>query len=235
MATLEYKSGRLEVKDVDPKQGIFTGYFASFGTVDSYGDVCDFGCFADTFKEWGPEGKGRIKCAYQHDPFNGLLGKPLVLEERSFGAYHETKVTPTSYGKDVLLLIEDGVLTEQSFAFETLGFVSAAQSPDRHRHLTKVRLYEYGPQTWGANENTPIIDVKSVGAATRMQALEKHLKAGNLKDQKLTVLLTMMTDMWHKAAGQTLDLGKKSEHPSIARRRRELELEEMEMRSRGWI
>lgn len=201
MVDLERKSTRLEVKDIDTKQGVFTGYFSSFGTVDSYNDVVDQGAFIKTFKEWGPNGKQRIKCAYQHDPFGALLGKPLILEERSFGAYHESKVSQTSYGKDVLLLIEDGVLTEQSFAFETIQAIAANKSPDGHRHLTELRVYEYGPVTYGANENTPITGVKASDLMGRMAKLDKHLKAGDLADSNLIALMTQTMDMWSKAIG----------------------------------
>ncbi len=196
---LERKSTLLDVKDIDTKQGIFTGYFSSFGIVDSYDSVVDTGAFAKTFKEWGPAGKNRIKCAYQHDPFSGLLGKPLKLEEHSFGAYHETKVSQTSYGKDVLLLIEDGVLTEQSFAFETVQDISAAKSPDGKRHLVEVRCYEYGPQTWGANDNTPITGVRASDLVDRMKRLDKHLKNGDLSDGSLVALLTQTMELWGKA------------------------------------
>ncbi len=34
-----YKSFNLEVKDVDTKQGVVTGYFSAFGNVDSDGDI----------------------------------------------------------------------------------------------------------------------------------------------------------------------------------------------------
>lgn len=195
------KAMPLEVKDIDTKLGIFTGYFSSFGTVDSYREIVDFGAFKKTFLDSGPAAKRpRIKCAAQHDPFSGLLGKPLKLEEHTYGAYHETKVTPTSYGKDILLLIEDGVLTEQSFAFETIQDVAASKSPDGHRHLVEVKLWEYGPVTWGANENTPITGMKASDLVDRMSRLDKHLKNGDLSDGSLIALLTQTMELW----GQTL-------------------------------
>ncbi|HEY3363948.1 MAG TPA: HK97 family phage prohead protease [Symbiobacteriaceae bacterium] len=200
MPELERRFSLMEVRDVDAKQGIFSGYFSNFGSVDSYDTIFNAGCFAKTMAEWGPtSAHPRIKCAYQHDPYSALLGKPLVLEERSFGAYHETKVTPTTYGKDVLLLIEDGVLNEQSFAFESLKDIPAARSPDGKRHLTEVRLYEYGPVTWGANENTPITDVRAADVMQRMQRLDKHLRNGDLSDPTLAALMRSTLDIWTKA------------------------------------
>lgn len=196
--TTERKSQRLELKDIDTKQGIYTGYFSSFGTVDAYQEVVDFGFFAKTFREWGPQGKQRIKCSYQHEPITMLLGKPLKLEEHSFGAYHETKITPTSYGKDVLLLLEDGVLTEQSFMYEVTREVPAHKSADGFRHLVEGICWEYGPQTWGANENTPITSVKAADVIGRMSRLEKHLKAGDLQTPELVAMLTQTMDLWSK-------------------------------------
>lgn len=198
MPDLEKRATLLEVRDLDAKQGIFTGFFCNFGTVDSYDSVFDMGAFTKTFREWGPTGKKRIKCAYQHDPYSALLGKPLKLEERSFGAYHETQVSMTTYGKDILLLIEDGVLTEQSFMFEALQETSAAKSPDGKRHITEVRLYEYGPVTWGANENTPITSVRADQLAARMQRLDKHLRNGDLTDSGLRALMQQTMDLWNQ-------------------------------------
>lgn len=199
MPELERKSTLLEVKDLDAKQGIFTGFFSSFGVVDSYGDVVDPGAFKKNFAEWGPSGNKRIKCDYQHMPYTALLGLPFVLEERSFGAYHETKVSQTSYGKDVLTLIADGVLTEQSFIYEALQSIPKSKSPDGCRHLTELRTYSYGPVTWGANEQTPITGLKADDVMARMAKLDKHLKAGDLTDSALVALMNQTMEMWSKA------------------------------------
>lgn len=199
MPELERKSTLLEVKDIDTKQGIFTGFFSSFGVVDSYGDVVDPGSFKKNFAEWGPNGSKRIKCDYQHMPYTALLGVPTVLEERSFGAYHETKVSQTSYGKDVLILIADGVLTEQSFIYEALQSVPKSKSPDGCRHLTELRTYSFGPVTWGANEQTPITGMKADDVMERMAKLDKHLKAGDLTNRTVFAMMSETMDLWSKA------------------------------------
>ncbi len=53
-----YKSFNSEVKDVDTKQGVVTGYFSAFGNVDSDGDIMMPGAFKRSIQDWGPEGKG---------------------------------------------------------------------------------------------------------------------------------------------------------------------------------
>ena len=84
-----YKSVFGEVKDVDAKQGIVTGYFSVFGNKDSDGDVIVPGAFKKTLMENGPESEGkRIKHLLQHD-VDRPLSKPNVLKETSYGHYRD--------------------------------------------------------------------------------------------------------------------------------------------------
>ena len=61
-----YKRMTQEVKDVDAKKGIVTGYFSAFNIKDSDGDIIVPGAFQKSLSEWFP--KGRIKHLLNHDP-----------------------------------------------------------------------------------------------------------------------------------------------------------------------
>jgi phage head maturation protease len=51
MATIyDYKSFELGFKDIDKKEGIVSGYFASFNTLDSDGDIFVQGAFTKSIK-----------------------------------------------------------------------------------------------------------------------------------------------------------------------------------------
>ena len=47
-----YKSLGMEVKDVDVKEGIVSGYFSAFGIVDSDGDIMMPGAFKRSISDW---------------------------------------------------------------------------------------------------------------------------------------------------------------------------------------
>ncbi|MFC4768734.1 HK97 family phage prohead protease [Effusibacillus consociatus] len=195
----EYKSIPFEVKDIDQKQGIFTGYFSSFNVKDSGGDTVLAGAFQKSFNEWGPSGKNRIKCLYQHDMFYPI-GKPLVLKEDSYGAYHETKVAPTTTGKDVLVLIEEKVITEHSF-----GYATIKAEPDKKggRFLKELKVFEYSLVTLGMNSETPVTSIKSLETtdqlAKRMEQVERILRKGELQSEDLILALEHELKQWQEA------------------------------------
>jgi HK97 family phage prohead protease len=78
-----YKSFGLEVKDVDAKSGVVSGYFSAFGMVDSDGDIMMPGAFKRSIQDWGVDGKQRIKHLLNHDP-SKPLGKLMSLKEDSY-------------------------------------------------------------------------------------------------------------------------------------------------------
>jgi HK97 family phage prohead protease len=195
----EYKSFPLEIKDIDSKQGIFTGYCSSYGVKDAGGDIVDLGAFSKTIKERGPQSnRPRVKCLYQHDPFHPI-GKPLVLEEKSFGLYHETKLSGTTMGKDALILLEEKVITEQSIGYSTIK----AENKDGSRHLKELVLWEYSPVTWGMNEVTPITGVKSLEdpekLAKQMSKVQRILKKGELSSDEMIEALETTLGQWQEA------------------------------------
>ena len=67
-----------EIKDVDVKKGIVTGYFANFNTLDSDGDIIREGAFKQSIQEWYP--KGRVKHLLNHQ-VDKPLGKIISLKE----------------------------------------------------------------------------------------------------------------------------------------------------------
>jgi phage head maturation protease len=53
---------RLQIKDVDGKKGIVTGYFSDFNSIDSDGDIIKPGAFQKSISQNGPQsGKAQDK------------------------------------------------------------------------------------------------------------------------------------------------------------------------------
>lgn len=190
---INYKGFPAQIKDLDRKQGIVTGYFAQFGSVDSDMDSIKKGAFAKTIMENGPEGKNRIMHLYQHD-VNKPLGKPYMLKEDEFGLYFESKIIGTTYGEDVLKLYEAGVINEHS-----IGFRTVKNTPkEGFNEIEEVMLYEGSTVTFGANENTPFTGFKSMTATEavqKMQTISKAFRRGDFTDDTFNLLEIQMKQL----------------------------------------
>lgn len=184
-----YKSFNLEVKDVDTKQGVVSGYFSAFGNVDSDGDIMMPGAFKRSIQDWGPEGKGRIKHLLNHDP-SKPLGKIQVLKEDEYGLYYESKVGTHTLGKDYIKMIESGLIAEHSIGFKTLR----EQKAENGNQIHEVMLFEGSSLTaWGANEATPLIGMKNMYTIEQLQdqikSFEKFIRNSDVTDETIDLCM----------------------------------------------
>ncbi len=195
------------LKDVDTAGRTVCGYFASFNTKDSDGDMFAPGCFAKSINENGD----RIIHLLQHNTLQPI-GRPSTLKEDAQGLYFETPVANTQLGDDVLQLYRDGVYKEHSVGFEMINSgqssVASQQSLDEEpvNIIKEARLWEGSTVTWGANANTPFRGIKSNPslatnhysltttedildeALERSSLIYKQLHRGNLHDDTYTLL-----------------------------------------------
>jgi HK97 family phage prohead protease len=184
-----YKSFDLEVKDVDAKSGVVTGYFSAFGMVDSDGDIMMPGAFKRSLQDWGIEGKQRIKHLLNHNP-SQPLGKLSMLKEDNFGLYYESKVGSHQLGKDFIKMVESGLISEHSIGFKTLR----EQKSGEANQIQDVMLFEGSSLTaWGANENTPMLGMKGMKNIEKIQdqikAFEKFVRDSDVTDETIDLCL----------------------------------------------
>ena len=184
-----YKSLGMEVKDVDAKKGIVSGYFSAFGMVDSDGDIMMPGAFKRSIQDWGPNGKGRIKHLLNHDP-SKPLGKIMELEEDNYGLKYTSQIGTHSLGKDFVKMVESGLIAEHSIGFKILR----EQKSDEANQIHEVMLFEGSSLTaWGANENTPMIGMKNMGTIENIQAqiksFEKFIRDSDVTDETIDLCL----------------------------------------------
>lgn len=193
MKALKIKNIDYEVKDLDMAKGIVTLYASRFGNVDSDGDIMEFGAYSKTIAENGPSGKNRIKHLWQHDAWNPI-GKPLSMQETDSGLLVESYVSDIKNG-DYRKLYEQGIITEHS-----VGFIPMKEEYDREANLNyikEVKLFEYSSVTWGANESTPVVGMKSLSKqeqveklVKRLDALSKALSVGTFTDETFIQIQT---------------------------------------------
>jgi len=197
----EYKSLTGELKDVDVKQGIVTGYFAHFGNLDSANDIIEKGAFTKTINERGVNGKNQILHLLQHDPMKPI-GKPYVLKEDDFGLYFESKIVNTQIGIDVLKLYEAGVYNEHSIGYKTIRYeyVEGNQNTEPYWILKELKLYEGSTVSWGANDMTPFLGFKSNTEEDAYSFLDKKMDS---------IMKALRTDGLSDEAYECLDLQSK--------------------------
>jgi len=184
-----YKSLGMEVKDVDVKEGIVSGYFSAFGMVDSDGDIMMPGAFKRSIQDWGPNAKGRIKHLLNHDP-SKPLGKIMELEEDGYGLKYTSQIGTHSLGKDFIKMVESGLIAEHSIGFKILREQKSGDANQIH----EVMLFEGSSLTaWGANENTPMIGMKNMGTIADIQAqiksFEKFIRDSDVTDETIDLCL----------------------------------------------
>ena len=167
------KSIDADIKDIDTVKGVVTGYFSSFGNVDSDGDMILPGAFKKTLQENGPESiKQRILHLYQHDATRPVA-KPSVLKEDMKGLYFESTIAKTRDGLDLLEMYEKGIIDEHSIGFRTVK----EQKKDNHNELIELKLWEGSSVTWGANPETPFMGMKSLTPQQAFNKLDLYIKA----------------------------------------------------------
>lgn len=174
------------IEDIDEVKGIVTGYFSAFNNIDSDGDVIVSGAYKKSIAENGPMGRNRIMHLLQHNPLMPLA-KPIELMEDAKGLRFTSKITETSYGKDVIKLYSEGVFNEHSVGFEIIK----ADNKAGYREIKEIKLWEGSTVTWGANPNTPIESMKSWDKPKSEEMLAKFcniLRNGDVSDESMIQL-----------------------------------------------
>lgn len=217
-----YKSFDMNVKDIDAKQGIVSGYFSAFGMVDSDGDIMMPGAFKRSIQDWGPEAKGRVKHLLNHDP-SQPLGKIMELKEDGYGLFYRSQIGTHKLGQDFVKMVESGLIAEHSIGFKTLREQKAAEANEIH----EVMLYEGSSLTaWGANEYTPILGIKSSDQVVRIQeqikSFEKFIRNSDVTDETIELCLIKVRQL-AQAIDQTSSTKAVDETPLQQKKNEELE------------
>jgi len=189
---------RLQIKDVDGKKGIVTGYFSDFNSTDSDGDIIKPGAFQKSISQNGPQSsKPRIKHLLNHDS-SKPLGVLEVLKEDTKGLYYESRLGTHSLGVDFIKMVDSGLISEHSIGFQTVKYNQLKpwnewKQGEAARELTELKLYEGSSLTaWGANMNTPLTGLKTEQKVRkindRIDILIKSLRDGTFSDETFDLL-----------------------------------------------
>jgi len=173
-----------EVKAVREDSNLFIeGYASVFGVVDSYDDVVVKGAFTNTLIN---DAK-RVKFCWQHN-LDDVIGKIIEMREDDRGLWFKAKISNTSKGKDVAILVEDDALDEVSFAYRTKKYLMDEETDIRK--LLEVELIEISLVTRAANPEAVITSTEKKSEEEKLaEAVETIFsKVENLSDDDLVRL-----------------------------------------------
>lgn len=173
-----------EVKAVREDSNLFIeGYASVFGVVDSYNDIVVKGAFTNTLIN---DAK-RVKFCWQHN-MDDVIGKIIEMREDDRGLWFRAKISNTSKGKDVAILVEDDALDEVSFAYRTKKYLMDEETDIRK--LLEVELIEISLVTRAANPQAVITGTEKKSEEEKLaEAVETIFsKVENISDDDLVRL-----------------------------------------------
>lgn len=174
---MEQKATTVEIKAA--ADGTFEGYASVFGNVDSYGDIIMPGAFTKTIQER----RGKIRVLWNHDSSAPPVGKLLDISEDGYGLKIKAQLASTPRGQEIAQLMRDGVIDSMSIGYTTVKH-AYEQRDDLGREvrlLQELKLYEFSPVNFPANEAASITAVKRQHEAETLTLQLKHWLQGELK------------------------------------------------------
>ena len=166
---LDVTFSEIKLAEDSTKAGVFSGYGAVFGNVDSYGDVIEKGAFKTSLREW--EEKGKLPpMLLQHGGgmFGGgaedmlPVGKWLSMEENTKGLKVEGQLfaLATEKGQYIQEGLKAGVLDGLSIGFRVRQATQGTKPGEPRRTLTDIDLVELSIVTFPANPKARVTAVK---------------------------------------------------------------------------
>jgi HK97 family phage prohead protease len=180
-----YKSFKSHIKDLDQKGRVVVAANA-FGNIDSQGDISNFGSFSKTLKE----NFDRVRWLLNHDTTK-LLGVPIEGSETNqhlqiVGQLNMEKEISRDVYADYKLYAEYGKSLEHSIGVDPIKY----DIQGKVRKVSEWKLWEFSTLTaWGANPQTPMIDIKS-----DMNWMNIQLNKGDYTDEMQLAILKSLIE-----------------------------------------
>lgn len=172
-------NAELHLKEVDGSNCV-CGYIATYGNVDSDGDVIKRGAFG----ELNPK---KIKFLYQHD-WHRVLGVAQTLFDDERGVYAEFKFADSG-GNDlfseVYSLVKMGALNSFSVGFQVEEF---SRNSDGARVIEKAKLWEASIVTFPANGEAVVTSVKDIGKNCTKRDFEHGIRSLGFSQKESAII-----------------------------------------------
>lgn len=182
------------VIDVDKATRTVKAVWSHIGNKDYDNDIIAKGAFDRTIRERGPNGKKMIWSLVDHySSTKHAFGKPKELYVEGNRLIAVTDIVMTDAGEDILKLYDAGCINQHSIGFSTV--VDEYDKANNVRTIKEVILYEGSAVLWGANDQTPTLDVKALtkpqqqkNIYDRLERLKSAIRNGSFTDETFSLL-----------------------------------------------
>lgn len=183
----EQKTVSNSVQDVSTTTRKVKVAISQMGSKDLDNDVIDFNAYNKTMAERGPKGANLIWHLTDHNPsLKSAIGKFSELYVEKDYLVGVTDVPNTTWGNDVLEFYKSGHINQHSVGFRTIKAENQKSAEGEYNLIKEILLFEGSAVLWGANPNTPTIEV---GKSTE-EIVSQHEKLS----KELSLLLKSLKD-----------------------------------------
>jgi hypothetical protein len=187
----EQKTVSNSVQDVSTTTRKVKVAISQMGSKDFDNDVIDHNAYTKTLTERGPKGANLIWHLTDHNPsLKSAIGKFSELYVEKDYLVGITDVPNTTWGNDVLEFYKSGHINQHSVGFRTIKQENQKSVEGEYNLIKEILLFEGSAVLWGANINTPTIEVgKSMEEVmTQHEKLSKELSMllKSLKDGRFS-------------------------------------------------
>lgn len=171
-------TGEDTIADLDESKGKVKFYYYSFGNIDSDKDIIQKGAGLKSINE----NKNRIKHLKNHS-IDMSPGKVIELGEDERGGWMISQLNlNTTMGKDTYEEYKLGQITEHSVRLDVVK--SDMDNDTGIQVIKEMRIWEGSSLLgWGANHNTPTIEMKSFEDVLLYVEKLKRLRKGDFTDE----------------------------------------------------
>jgi HK97 family phage prohead protease len=198
MNELIKKTFNLKALDVDASGRKVKIAMAELETIDHDNEVFEPTAFDTTIKQRGPQGTNEIWHLLDHTAksFSALSKFKEVFKEGKYIAGVSQYKNSFAWREVAWPLYEAGDITQHSVGFAT---IKREKAKEGHTIIKEVALYEGSAVLWGANPNTPTMQIvkslmnmeddRDITAAEKLDEIIKRIRDGRYDDEKQSLLI----------------------------------------------
>jgi len=171
------------IKDMDSEKRQVAVYLSKFDSMDSDSDIIRKGAFSKSLSERGVSSTSNRKIAFlRHHDWQQPIGKWLTLQEDDYGLFGVAQMGNSTIAKDAWEDYKMGIIREHSIGFQyvqdKIKFMEdTSMLGGGFYDITEVKLFEGSAVTFGANEFTQVVEVKSAeDKRTKLIETSKHIE-----------------------------------------------------------
>lgn len=185
----EQKTLANSVQDVSESSRKVKVAISHMGSKDFDNDVIDHSAYNKTLGERGPKGANLIWHLTDHNPsLKSAIGKFSELYVEGDYLVGITNIPNTTWGNDVLEFYKSGHINQHSVGFRTIKQENQKSQEGDYNLIKEILLFEGSAVLWGANMNTPSLEVGK--SLTAQEVIETHEKLS----KELSLLLKSLKD-----------------------------------------